>query len=160
MRRPFNVSRVSEQNSGAELDLARRSRGTDQAESRRAERCAGVTEVGVVERVEELAPEFRAQALGHTTMTKDGKVDIHQAGPADYADAGMAKGLRRRLGKRCSVEPRAERSFLGRRFGFDTDVRRWAPAENSLQLFVWVVTVFGAPVWNVATLLCDHPSAI
>jgi len=50
--------------------------------------------------------------------------------------------------------------FSDGRFGFDRTSGGWAPAEKQLQLFVWVVTVFGAPVWNVATLLCDHPSAI
>src|SRR5262245_28593852 len=92
------------------LDLPRRAgftgweaRGGNPAECRRADNVPRLPEVRVVENVEELSPELRAQALADLRIFGNRKIHVVEARPDDHvaAKAAEARDCRKDRG----VEP-------------------------------------------------------
>src|SRR5262249_30887770 len=76
---------LSEQNTHTGFNLPGRPRRADHTECRGAEHRSGVTEIGMVEGVEELAAKFGAQPFADTESAQHRKIQVDQARTAHDA---------------------------------------------------------------------------
>src|SRR5690242_3011139 len=83
--------RVSKQQFEAELEVARRLRGTHPSKRRRSQEEIGKIEVRVVQQVEGLQPELHPHGLGECEILQKRNVDILQAGTGHDVAARVAK---------------------------------------------------------------------
>jgi hypothetical protein len=90
----------------AELDFAaRRGYLGDAAEARGVHEAVWRTEIGVVERVEELRACFEAGLLCNAELAHDPRIEGLQTGSVDHVSAGVAVGVGGRCCERLGIDP-------------------------------------------------------
>src|SRR5688500_17978231 len=107
--------------SDAKLDLARRPRARDLAESapRVARRpnpetlCIDVQELGVVERVDQVRPDLETRRATEAQVLRHGDVPLVTAGQTEWRDRRLAILTCRRRYERRWAEPEETRLFSG-----------------------------------------------
>src|SRR5262249_23173037 len=117
----------SERQFEPKLNLARRARVIDDTESGSFKDLAGRPEIGMVRRIEQIAPKLDRFPFPRNEGADDRAIDRSHARGADVSDALVAEHVLSRLTECAGIEPAQQRSIFGGKVRIMQNVRPKRP---------------------------------